>query len=123
MPRNRQPCGYILASGKHGTLYIGVMSDLPARLHQHREGLIEGFSSRYGVTRLVHFEMFDDMPTAILRERHLKKWRRAWKIGLIEEKNPDWIDLAIGLGFGLPATGAVHMDPRGRGDDEDRRNG
>ena len=100
MPRERQPCVYILASGKHGTLYIGVTSDLASRLHQHLEGLIDGFTSRYGVTRLVYFEMADDMPTAIVREKQLKKWRRAWKIGLIEESNPDWSDLSIGLGFG-----------------------
>ena len=100
MPRERQPCVYILASGKHGTLYIGVTSDLASRLHQHLEGLIDGFTSRYGVTRLVYFEMTDDMPTAIAREKQLKKWRRGWKIGLIEESNPDWSDLSIGLGFG-----------------------
>ncbi len=123
VPRDCQPCVYILASGKHGTLYIGVTSNLPARLHQHREGLIEGFSSRYGVTRLVHFEMFDDMPTALLRERQLKKWRRVWKVGLIEERNPDWVDLAIDLGFGSAASKVAHMDPRVRGDDENGLNG
>jgi len=117
MSRTRQPCVYLLASGKHGTLYIGVTSDLLGRLHQHREGLIEGFTSRYGVTRLVYFEMSDDMPTAIAREKQLKKWRRAWKIELIEEANPHWIDLAIGLGFDPAASGAVLMDPRVRGDD------
>ena len=117
MPQARHPCVYILASGKHGTLYIGVTSDLIARLHQHREGLIEGFTSRYGVSRLVYFEMSDDMPTAIAREKQLKKWRRAWKIELIEEANPDWVDLAIGLGFGPADSDAVLMDPRVRGDD------
>ena len=89
MPRERQPCVYILASGKHGTPYVGVTSDLGARVYQHREGLIEGFTSRYGVTRLVHFEMSNDMLTAIAREKQLKKWRRAWKIRLIEEHNLD----------------------------------
>jgi putative endonuclease len=115
--RDRQPCVYILASGKHGTLYIGVTSNLLARLHQHREGLIEGFSSRYGIDRLVYFELSDDMPIAIAREKQLKKWRRAWKIELIEQGNPEWIDLAIGLGLGPAASGAVLMDPRVRGDD------
>jgi len=90
---------YILASGRHGTLYIGVTSDLPGRLHQHREGLIKGFTSRYGVTRLVHFEQFDDMANAIAREKQLKKWNRDWKLNLIEGSNPGWVDLAEGLGF------------------------
>jgi putative endonuclease len=117
MPRTRQPCVYILASKKHGTLYIGVTSNLSGRLHQHREGLIEGFPNRYGVSGLVHFEMSDDMPTAIAREKQLKKWRRAWKIELIEEGNPAWIDLAVGLGLGSGPSGAVLMDPRVRGDD------
>jgi putative endonuclease len=117
MSDERRPCVYILASGRHGTVYIGVTSDLLARLHQHREGLIEGFANRYGVTRLVHFEMHEDMPAAIVREKQLKKWRRDWKMGLIEETNPDWIDLAIGLGFGPAASSAVLMDPRVRGDD------
>jgi len=84
----REPAAYVLASGRHGTLYIGVTSDLPERVHQHREGLIKGFSSRYGINRLVHFEMFGDMTTAITREKQLKKWNRAWKIELIEAKNP-----------------------------------
>jgi putative endonuclease len=119
VPQDCLPCVYILASGKHGTLYIGVTSNLLARLHQHREGLIEGFTSRYGVNRLVYFEMSDDMLTAIAREKQLKKWRRAWKIELIEEANPGWIDLAIGLGFDPAASSAVLMDPRVRGDDEE----
>ncbi len=97
--RERQPCVYILASGKHGTLYIGVTSDLAGRMHQHREGLIKGFTSRYGVARLVHFEMFDDMTNAIVREKQLKKWNRDWKLTLIESANPGWVDLAEGLGL------------------------
>ncbi len=117
MPRERQPFVYILASGKHGTLYIGVTSNLISRLQQHRGGLIAGFTSRYGVTRLVYFEMSDDMLTAIAREKQLKKWRRAWKIGLIEEHNLDWNDLAIDLGF-EPLSSAMLMGPRLRGDDE-----
>jgi putative endonuclease len=86
----RQPCVYILASGKHGTLYIGVTSDLMARLYQHREGLIEGFTSRYGVYRLVWFDMADTMEAAITREKQLKKWNRDWKLRLIEDSNPQW---------------------------------
>lgn len=97
---HRQPAVYILASGRHGTLYIGVTSDLIARVHQHRESLIKGFSSRYGVSRLVHYECFDDMISAITREKQLKKWRRDWKLNLIEASNPGWDDLAEGLGLG-----------------------
>jgi putative endonuclease len=97
--RERQPCVYILASGHYGTLYIGVTSDLMARLHQHRHGVTGGFTKSYGVKRLVRFEMLDDMPSAIAREKQLKRWHRDWKINLIEQDNPDWADLAIGLGF------------------------
>jgi putative endonuclease len=97
----KQPCVYILASGRAATLYVGVTSDLLARLIQHREGLIPGFTSRYGVTRLVWYEMADTMDGAILREKQLKKWNRDWKLRLIEEHNADWADLAIALG--LPA--------------------
>ncbi|NBR32076.1 MAG: GIY-YIG nuclease family protein [Sphingomonadaceae bacterium] len=95
----KQPCVYILASRRHGTLYIGVTSDLLARLHQHREGLIAGFTKDHHIHRLVRFEMFEEMPTAIAREKQLKNWRRDWKTNLIEQDNPDWHDLAIGLGF------------------------
>lgn len=96
----KQPAIYILASARHGTLYIGVTSDLLGRVHQHRESLIKGFSSRYGVSRLVHYECFDDMISAITREKQLKKWRRDWKLNLIEASNPGWDDLAEGLGLG-----------------------
>ncbi|WP_188658155.1 GIY-YIG nuclease family protein [Sphingomonas metalli] len=95
----KQPCVYILASGLHGTLYIGVTSDLMARLAQHRAGAIKGFTSRHGVTRLVWYEMADTMDAAILREKQLKKWNRDWKLRLIEKGNPTWVDLAIALGF------------------------
>ena len=99
MPIERNPCVYILASGHHGTLYIGVTSDLIARLWQHRNNALPGFTSRYGVCRLVHFEMFGDMEHAIAREKQLKNWRRQWKINLINAENPEWRDLAVGLGF------------------------
>ena len=94
----RQPCVYILASRPHGTLYIGVTSNLLARLVQHRQGLIEGFTSRYGVTRLVWFEMADTMEAAIRREKQMKKWNRDWKLRLIEEANPTWRCLSTDLG-------------------------
>ena len=82
------PCVYILASAHYGTIYIGVTSDLIARLWQHRNDALPGFTSRYGVHRLVHFEMFGD-----------KNWRRQWKINLINAENPEWRDLAVGLGL------------------------
>jgi len=97
--RGRQPCVYILASGPNGTIYIGVTSDLMARLHQHRTGVTGGFTSTYDVKRLVRFEMADDMPAAIVREKQLKRWHRGWKINLIEQDNPQWVDLAVSLGF------------------------
>ena len=95
----RQPAVYILASGRHRTIYIGVTSNLMVRLHQHRGGEVPGFTARYGVKRLVHYEMLDDMPKAITREKQLKAWRRDWKAALIERDNPFWEDLALGLGF------------------------
>ncbi|KQT32910.1 endonuclease [Sphingomonas sp. Leaf412] len=100
MMRERQPCVYILASGHYGTLYVGVTSDLLARLIQHRDGTFAGFTSRYGVMRLVWFDMADTMEAAIATEKRIKKWRRDWKIDLIERGNPRWEDLATG--FGLP---------------------
>ncbi len=96
---DRQPCVYILSSGRHGTLYIGVTSNLLHRLHQHREGAMPGFTSRYDVKRLVHFETADSMEVAIAREKQLKAWRRDWKVALIEKDNPFWEDRAIMLGF------------------------
>jgi putative endonuclease len=99
MPFECEPCVYILASKPRGTLYIGVTSDLVKRLWQHREGVTGGFVARYKVPRLVRFEMFGDMEAAILREKQLKRWRRQWKIDLVERDNPHWVDLAIDLGF------------------------
>ena len=84
---------YILASRIGGTLYIGITSDLVRRVYQHREQQTRGFTQRYGVTKLVHFEQYDDPENAIRREKRLKKWTRAWKIQLIEENNPNWDDL------------------------------
>lgn len=97
--RERHPCVYIVASSRHGTLYIGVTSDLMARIHQHREGLIDGFTRRYGVNRLIFYEMHERMDAAITREKQLKAWKRDWKIALIEKDNPFWEDLAVRLGF------------------------
>ena len=84
---------YLLASKKHGTLYLGVTRDLVRRVYEHRTKAVESFTSRYGVDKLVWFEIYDDAATAIAREKELKKWRRDWKIRLIEEQNPGWVDL------------------------------
>jgi len=84
---------YILASQRNGTLYTGVTSDLVKRIWEHKEGLVEGFTTKYQVKRLVYFEIYGDAETAITREKRIKKWKRAWKIRLIEEKNPYWHDL------------------------------
>jgi putative endonuclease len=84
---------YLLASGKHGTPYIGVTNDLVRRVYEHKNKTIGGFTARYDITRLVWYETYDDPTNAITREKELKKWRRDWKIRLIEESNPDWSDL------------------------------
>ncbi len=99
MHENFSPVVHLLASHRNGTLYVGVTSDLAGRLHQHREGLLEGFTKDYGVHRLVWFEQPATLEHAITREKRLKKWNRAWKIELIEESNPDWHDLARNFGF------------------------
>jgi len=89
----RHPCVYIMASDRNGTLYVGVTSDLVGRVWQHREQVVRSFTSRYGVTRLVWYEMHGAMESAISREKRIKKWRRAWKMQLIDEANPSWRDL------------------------------
>ena len=89
----KQPAVYILASKKNGTLYIGVTSDLVKRIWEHKSDLVEGFTRRYGVHQLVWYELHDTMESAILREKRLKEWKRAWKMRLIEESNPEWQDL------------------------------
>jgi putative endonuclease len=88
---------YILASRLGGTLYIGVTNDLIRRIAEHRLKLVDGFTKKYDVHRLVHFEQFDDVENAIKREKQLKRWNRAWKIRLIEELNPNWDDLYPGI--------------------------
>ena len=84
---------YIMASKKNGTLYIGVTSDLPSRVMQHKNGANEGFTKNYNVKTLVWFENFGEIDRAIQREKTMKKWPRQWKINLIELKNPEWNDL------------------------------
>jgi putative endonuclease len=88
---------YILASKKHGTLYIGVTSDLVRRVYEHKTKAAPGFTAKYGVDKLVLFEMYDDAVSAIAREKEIKKWRRDWKTRLIEEQNPSWDDLYPGI--------------------------
>ena len=89
----RQPCIYILASARNGTLYVGVTNDLARRVQEHRRGEADSFTKRYGVHRLVYAEFHATMAEAIVREKCIKKWRRSWKIRLIREANPDWHDL------------------------------
>jgi putative endonuclease len=89
----KQPCVYILASGPYGTLYVGVTSELFERTGVHKQDLIEGFTKRYGVHRLVYYEMHETMESAIRREKQIKEWKRAWKVRLIESMNPEWVDL------------------------------
>jgi putative endonuclease len=93
MPHPKLPCVYVLSSKRNGTLYVGVTSDLVKRCWEHREGVVEGFSKKYGVHMLVHYEVCENMLSAISREKQLKKWNRAWKLRLIEERNPAWRDL------------------------------
>jgi putative endonuclease len=88
---------YLLASKKHGTLYLGVTNDIVRRVHEHRTKAVPGFTSRYDVGKLVWFEIYDDAITAIAREKELKEWRRDWKVRLIEEQNPSWDDLYPGI--------------------------
>ena len=89
----RQPTVYILASRRNGTLYTGVTTNLTKRVWEHKKDIIEGFTKKYGVHLLVYYEFHDDIMSAITREKQIKKWNRAWKLELIERKNPDWRDL------------------------------
>ena len=89
----RQPCVYLLANKRSGTLYVGVTSNIAQRVWQHKNDLRPGFTSRYGVHRLVWYEAHDTMESAITREKAIKEWKRDWKIELIENSNPSWRDL------------------------------
>ncbi|WHU03969.1 GIY-YIG nuclease family protein [Sphingomonas sp. NIBR02145] len=90
---------YIMASGRNGTLYIGVTSDLPKRAWEHRTGAVEGFTRKHGCTLLVWYRAYEDLDAAKLHERQMKEWKRAWKLDLIETTNPRWHDLAADLGL------------------------
>jgi len=84
---------YITASKRNGTLYIGITSNLKKRIYEHKESLIDGFTKKYKVSKLVYFETTNDINSAIQREKQMKKWKREWKLKLIERENPCWIDL------------------------------
>src|SRR5436853_5753822 len=92
MREDKVPAVYILASKRYGTLYTGVTSDLCSRVHAHKQGTIPGFTKVYGIKLLVWFEYHTSMEEAIRREKNIKEWKRAWKIELIEETNPQWLD-------------------------------
>ncbi|MGQ0751146.1 MAG: GIY-YIG nuclease family protein [Betaproteobacteria bacterium] len=93
----KQPCVYILASARNGTLYVGVTSDLMKRIWEHKNDQVHGFTARYAVHALVWYEPHEGMESAIRREKAIKAWKRAWKLRLIEEANPDWRDLYAGI--------------------------
>ena len=93
----KQPCAYLLASRRNGTLYVGVTSDVVKRVWEHKADLADGFTKRYGVHMLVWYELHDSMEGAIRREKAIKEWKRRWKLELIEKQNPEWRDLYDGL--------------------------
>lgn len=99
MQRELDPCVYIMASCRNGTLYTGVTSNLLQRIYEHREQVMPGFTSKHGVKRLVWFEQHSTMQHAIVREKRIKKWLRVWKLELIERDNLGWCDLAEDFGF------------------------
>ncbi len=86
---------YILASKIRGTVYIGVTNDLERRVYEHKTGVKKGFTQKYGVSKLMYFEVFQDVNEAITREKNMKKWKRDWKVKLIEKENKKWLDLSI----------------------------
>ena len=90
---NKQPAVYLLANKRNGTLYVGVTSDLVKRIWEHKNNMVEGFTKQYNVHQLVWYELHESMESAIMREKRLKDWKRAWKLELIESNNPDWLDL------------------------------
>ncbi|MFN1583555.1 GIY-YIG nuclease family protein [Vibrio rotiferianus] len=91
---DKVPCVYILTSNNNAALYIGVTSQLPQRIWQHKNGIVEGFTKKYNVHKLVYFELFEDIPTAISREKQLKQWKREWKLELVRESNPNFLDIS-----------------------------
>ena len=114
----KQPAVYILAHRRYGVLYTGVTSDLIARIWQHKAHTIDGFSSKFHVTRLVWYESHDTMHSAIEREKRIEKWRREWKVELIEKENPGWRISGRGFSEWMAVEG---RDSRVRGNDEQQR--
>lgn len=125
----KKPVVYMLASRRNGTLYIGVTSDLIKRVWQHREGIVEGFTKKYGVKLLVWYEQHKTMKSAISKEKIMKKWLRKWKLSTIEQSNPNWRDLwheiigetpapaVIPAKTGIQKTSGETLDSRIRGND------
>ncbi len=107
---------YIMASQYNGTLYIGVTNDIERRVAEHKKRVFEGFTKKYDVDRLVYFEFYSDINSAIMREKQLKKWNRQWKINLIEMRNPEWIDLST-INYQTPFVDPPLLDSRIRGND------
>jgi putative endonuclease len=97
MMEKKQYYVYILASKKYGTLYTGVTSNLSQRIYAHQQHLVEGFTKKYSIHQLVYFEIHDEIYQALTREKQIKKWHRQWKINLIEQHNPQWINLTNSL--------------------------
>ena len=93
----RQYYVYILASQKYGTLYVGITRNLARRIYEHKESLVPGFTKKYHVHELVYYETHQNVYEALTREQQIKRWKRQWKINLIEGKNPQWINLSIGV--------------------------
>lgn len=113
----KAPAVYMLASERNGTLYIGVTSDLIQRVWQHKEGLAEGFTKKYGVKMLVWYEQHETMESAISKEKAMKKWLREWKLKTVEQTNPDWRDLWSEITGAAPQTvvSAPHVIPANAG--------
>ena len=111
----KDPCVYILARNPRGTLYVGVTSDIHGRMNEHTQGLIEGFTKKYGIKLLVYYEMHETMTEAIAREKILKRWHRAWKYRLIEDMNPEWRNLfdldTSEVAFGPADRQRLYKDP------------
>ncbi|MBX3564451.1 MAG: GIY-YIG nuclease family protein [Sphingomonas sp.] len=99
MREELQPCVYILASARNGTFYTGVTARLLQRVYEHRNGITKGFAWEHRALALVWYESHNDMESTILREKAIKRWKREYKLNLIERDNPEWLDLAVGLGF------------------------
>jgi len=107
---------YIMTNRPRGVLYTGITSDLPGRVHTHRQGLLEGFTKKYNCRRLVWFETHPDVDHAITREKRIKHWRRIWKIDLVEALNPQWVDLWSQVNGSVEPTSELsHLPIRGPG--------